>query len=131
MPAVAMAGQPPLPAEAAWLLGTWRSDVALTMANYTFQDKRPDPQTLQRISEMFGKMTHTFTPTAFIVEERHSFGNARREVDYRVDRLTDSTVSLSFAVPREYPDMTLYRGDGWYSIRAGRNFEYFRQVEPA
>ncbi|WP_326537509.1 hypothetical protein [Pseudorhodoferax sp.] len=103
----------------------------MTMAYFTFQGTRPNPQTLQRIAEMYGKITHTFTPSTFIVEERHEVGIRRLEVDYRVDRLTDSTVSLSFAVPREHPDMTLYRGDGWYSMRAGSNFEYFRRVNPA
>ncbi|MGC3983749.1 MAG: hypothetical protein QM777_02910 [Pseudorhodoferax sp.] len=42
--------------------------------------------------------------------------------------LPDGTVSLSFTQPRAHPDMTLYRGEGWYGIRAGRNFECLRKL---
>ncbi|MDB5849740.1 MAG: hypothetical protein JWP29_3492 [Rhodoferax sp.] len=129
MPLLTMAQPTRLPVEANWILGTWRSDVDRSMANFIFQGRRPSEDMRVRIAALFGKMTHTFTPTSFIAEEALVPRSLRSEMDYRVERCTSDSVSVVFAAPRINPGFTLYRGDGCYFvISAAKNLEYFKKV---
>lgn len=127
LPLIARAGPARRPAEADWILGTWRSDAELSMAHFTFQGQRPAPEMLPRISALFGKLSHTYTPTRMVVDHASENGSHREEWAYRVEHATSSTVSLWIDPPCGPSRFTLYRGDGHYFMRAGEHFEYYRK----
>lgn len=99
------------------------------MAHFTLQGRTPAPQHRARIADLFGRMTHTFTPTRFVAEHVTNVGTIRIESDYRVSRFTSSSVTLVFdGAPEPMPEMTLYQSGDHYAVRGGNNFEYFRRI---
>jgi len=126
LPLSALARPRKLPAECRWIIGNWHSDVEQTMANFTFQGQRPTPEMQARIAQMFGKLSHTITPTHFTVDETFDGRSTRRSWAYEVDSFSASSVSLVFP-SAEIPGITLFRKDDSYFIRTGSNFEYFKK----
>lgn len=127
-PAIAASSR--LPPECRWLPGRWRSDVEPTMAHFTLRGLAPAPQHRARIADLFGRMTHTFTPTRFVAEQVLDTGTIRIESGYRVSRFTSSSVTLVFPdAPEPMPETTLYRSGDRYAVRSGDNFEYFRRID--
>jgi hypothetical protein len=100
----------------------------LSLANFTLWGKRPSPQHAAGIAELFGMMTHTFTPTRLLAEYTTSNGTWRMDVEYFLDAFTSTTVTLVFPQSRHPPEMTMYRGDGHYFVRSGENLEYFTKL---
>lgn len=97
------------------------------MENFTFQKKRPTPENLAKISALFGKLRLEISPEKLAIIS--SFNEVRhREAYFRVSRHTSSSVTLEFNGKDAPPEMTLYKGDGFYMVRAGDNFEYFKKV---
>lgn len=127
LPLLASARARKLPAECTWILGKWHSDVEQTMAGFTYQGQRPTPEMQARIAQMFGRLTHTITPTQFTVDQTFNGQTTRHSWAYEVDSFSASSVSLVFA-GAEVPGMTLFRKNDSYFIRTGNNFEYFRKV---
>lgn len=127
LPMMASARPRRLPAECRWILGTWHSDVDQTMANFTFEGQRPTPEMRARLARMFGKLSHTITPTQFTVDETFDGQSSRQSWAYEVDSFSASSVSLVFPVAG-IPGITLFRKNDSYFIRTGSNFEYFRKT---
>ena len=121
------AGRDPA-AEWRWMYGKWRSDVEMTMENYTFQNKRLTQENTARISDLFGKMTHEISPGRFDVIYPQNGITRREERTFRVSRGTSSSVTLDFRGKDAPPELTLYKGEGFYMVRVGANFEYFKKV---
>lgn len=111
-----------------WIYGEWRSDVEMTMKNYTFQKKRPTQENLVRIASLFGKMTHEIFPRKFSVVSLFNGVKHREEYAFRVSRYTPSSITLNLRGKEGPPYLTLYKGENFYMVRAGDNFEYFRKV---
>jgi hypothetical protein len=128
LPGHAMA-RPALPRECAWILGLWRSDVARTMAHFSVQGRRPSAEQLQKISTLFGKITHEFLPGRLVVREENGAHVRRQAFGFRVDGFTSSTVSLVLRGRDRPPGMTLYKGDGHYFVRSGNHLEYFKRQD--
>ena len=127
LPLLASARPRPLPAECRWILGTWHSDVEQTMANFSLEGKAPTPEMRARLAQMFGKLSHTITPTHFTVEETFNSQSTRRSWAYEVDSFSASSVSLVFPAAG-MPGITLFRKNDAYFIRTGSNFEYFKKT---
>lgn len=115
------------PGAADWIVGTWQSDAERTMRNFTFQGSRPTGEARERISTLFGSMTHTFTRKRFTVADTRT-GRTTVDTLYRVTGATSSTVSIAFPETPGLVDMTLYRAGDSYSVRSANNFEFFRRV---
>lgn len=111
-----------------WIYGEWRSDVERSMAHFTFQGKRPTQENLARIASMFGHMTHVISPGKFTVVSRYNDMEHRETYPSRVARHTASSTTLTFEDASALPELTLYKGDGFYLVRVGANFEYFSKV---
>lgn len=126
LPLIASARPRKMPAECAWMVGKWQSDVAQTMANFTFDGQRPTAEMQARIKQMFGNLSHTITPTQFTVDETFNGQTSRHTWDYEVDSFSASSVSLVFPATA-IPGMTLFRKNDSYFVRTGSNFEYFKK----
>ena len=111
-----------------WIYGEWRSDTEMTMENFTFQKKRPTPENLAKISALFGKLTHEISPEKLAIISSFNEMRHREAYTFRVLRHTSSSVTLEFNGKDDPSEMTLYKGDGFYMVRAGDNFEYFKNV---
>lgn len=99
------------------------------MEKFTFQKKRPTPENLAKISAIFGKLTHEISPEKLAIISSFNELRHREVYKFRVLRHTSSSVTLKFDGKDAPPEMTLYKGDGFYMVRAGDNFEYFKKVD--
>lgn len=110
-----------------WIVGTWQSDAERTMRSFTFQGSRPTGQARERISALFGSMTHTFTRERFRVGDART-GRTTMDTVYRIVGVTSNTVSIAFPRTSGLVDMTLYQDGDCYFIRSANNFEFFRRM---
>lgn len=110
-----------------WIVGTWQSDAERTMRSFTFQGSRPTGEAHEKISALFGSMTHMFTRERFAVADIRT-GRTTVNTVYRITGATSSTVSIAFPKRPDLVDMTLYREGDYYFIRSANNFEFFRRV---
>lgn len=119
---------PSIPEECEWIQGIWRSDVERSMANFTFQGRRPDEENLLRIRNIFGKITHEFQAGLFVLTYEDGHRGYRKKSRFRIDRFTSSSISIVLTDIDPRNEMTLYRGEGYYFVRSASNFEYFEKV---
>lgn len=110
-----------------WIVGRWQSDAERTMRSFTFQGSRPTDEAHEKISALFGSMTHIFTRKRFAVADTRT-GRTTVNTDYRITGATSSTVSIAFPERTDLVNMTLYRGGDSYFIRSANNFEFFRRI---
>ncbi|RZL56514.1 MAG: hypothetical protein EOP70_06615 [Variovorax sp.] len=110
-----------------WIVGTWQSDAERTMRSFTFQGSRPTGEARERISALFGSMTHTFTRERFMVGDART-GRTSLDTAYRIVGVNSHAVSIAFPKTPGLVDMTLYRDGDFYFIRSAGNLEFFRRV---
>ncbi len=108
------------------LLGTWRSDAPLTLANWTFASDTSDSDRA-RIEEYFGKTTLRYTAAKITSE----FDGARTVCPYRVATIDKDWVAIirREAGRDEIQHLRFVEPDV-YCVSVGRNKEYFRRVGP-
>ncbi len=112
-----------------WFHGTWRSDADKSIENFAFQGIVVDGATKERYrNEIFGKWPQVIDSQRFAVIFQMPDGKKKQVEDrlYRVVSCTSSTVTLRFP-KSDWPDTTLYKTQGCYLLRSGKNFEYFCQ----
>jgi hypothetical protein len=114
-------------ADAAWVIGAWRSDIERAMRWFAFQGKRPGSETLSAVAQRLRPMTHAFTSDQLIAADALT-GQETFKARYRVVGATSNTVSIEFPETRDVPGMTLYREENGYFVRSGDRFEFFQRA---
>ena len=106
------------------LIGTWRSDAALTLAEWTFS---PDTTEADRvkIEEYFGKMTLRYTAAKI-----HSEIEGKRTIcPYRIAKDDEDWIMIVRRTGGrdEIQHLRVMQADVYW-VSVGRNREYFRRV---
>ena len=106
------------------LLGTWRSDAALTLAEWTFAPNTSDSDRA-RIEAYFGKQTLRYTAAQVTSE----LDGARTTCPYRVSSVDGDWITIVRRVHgRDEIQHLRFIEPDVYCVTAGRNREYFRRV---
>lgn len=107
------------------LLGTWRSDAALTLAEWGFAAGTSAAQQ-ERIRSLFGKLTMRYTPARVFTE----FEGDRTVCPYRVVAMDSESVAILRRTEGRNEIQHIHfqeRGVHWVTV--GRNREFFCRVE--
>ncbi len=106
------------------LLGTWRSDAALTLADWTFADGTSDSDRA-RIEAYFGKQTVRYTAAQIT----SMLDGVRTVCPYRVAKIDGDWVTIvRRAQGRDEIVHLHFVEPDVYSVSVGRNREFFRRT---
>lgn len=109
------------------LLGTWRSDRRLTVAEWRSK-RRLTPKLRKHIADMFGHLTLRFTLTRLYSE----FKGNRHVVEYKVLASDSESVAVLYrdCFPKGPRIQHIhFQGHSHYWIALGYNREFFRRVK--
>jgi hypothetical protein len=107
------------------LLGTWRSDAALTLPEWVFAEGTTDAQQ-SRIRSLFGKFTMRYTAARVFTE----FEGDRTVCSYRVVATDpDSVAILRRTEGKNEIQHIHFIESSVYWVSVGRNREFFRRAE--
>lgn len=104
------------------LVGTWRSDRAVTMKHW-FAPGAVTPAQASRVAGFFGHVTHHYTRTHLTVD----FPGAAQPVRLPFSLIGFTDNSATLALPDE-AQHTVFFTEAGYFIRSGGGFEHFARV---